>query len=346
MECPPFPSKPQSPSKSRLPPPAEKPQGQPPSPSPPYPFTPEVHVTEGVKPTEKIKGQAINSLCAELEGIALALTEIKKLTKYHKNFVIYSDSLSALQAIQSKNFKVIDIRCLYNLIRKFPPYVHISFVWILAHVGIQGNENVDKLAKAALNRTSTSGKLICYSNLKPKINTYIKSVWQRDWDAEGANKLHEVLPNLGEDLHRRGEGAGRKLETAMCRLRATARGFLTRRSTRKNIREELDNFLKIPDGQNDLAEYLPVVQPAVETFHHTKRFLYYIDVSSEEDTKRFEFLCRYILLSMESTSIKNCYVSVSFNKKLTVLWIAQLKTLLWTCCRFFFILKVILYSCV
>ncbi|GFN95233.1 ribonuclease hi [Plakobranchus ocellatus] len=84
---------------------------------------------------------------------------------------------------------------------------------------IQGNENVDKLAKAALNRTSTSGKLICYSDLKPKINTYIKSVWQRDWDAKGANKLHEVLPNLGEDLHRRGEGAGRKLETAMCRLR-------------------------------------------------------------------------------------------------------------------------------
>ncbi|GFO16331.1 ribonuclease hi [Plakobranchus ocellatus] len=87
------------------------------------------------------------------------------------------------------------------------------------NTSIQGNENVDKLARVALNRTSTSGKLICYSDLKPKINTYIKSVWQRDWDAEGANKLHEVLPNLGEDLHRRGEGAGRKLETAMCRLR-------------------------------------------------------------------------------------------------------------------------------
>ncbi|GFN81148.1 Gag-Pol polyprotein [Plakobranchus ocellatus] len=108
-------------------------------------------------------------LSAELEGIALALTEIKKkLTKYHKNFVIYSNSLSALQAIQSKSFKAIDIRRLYNLIRKFPPYVHISFVWIPAHVGIQGNENVDKLAKAALNRASCSVKLICWSDLKPK----------------------------------------------------------------------------------------------------------------------------------------------------------------------------------
>ncbi|GFO48660.1 ribonuclease h1 [Plakobranchus ocellatus] len=69
-----------------------------------------------------------------------------------QNFVIYSDSLSALQALQSKNFKVIDIKRLHNLIRKFPPYVHISFVWIPAHVGIQGSENVDKLAKGALNR--------------------------------------------------------------------------------------------------------------------------------------------------------------------------------------------------
>ncbi|GFO13696.1 ribonuclease hi [Plakobranchus ocellatus] len=54
---------------------------------------------------------------------------------------------------------------------------------------------------------------------KPKINAYIHSVWQNNLDAEGANKLHEVLPNLGKDLHRRGEGAGRKRETAMCRPR-------------------------------------------------------------------------------------------------------------------------------
>ncbi|GFO35247.1 RNA-directed DNA polymerase from mobile element jockey [Plakobranchus ocellatus] len=84
---------------------------------------------------------------------------------------------------------------------------------------IQGNENVDKLAKAALNRASCSGKLICWSDLKPKINAYIHTVWQENWDAEGANKLHEVLPNMGEDLHKRGEGASRKRETAMCRLR-------------------------------------------------------------------------------------------------------------------------------
>ncbi|GFO44337.1 hypothetical protein PoB_007084200 [Plakobranchus ocellatus] len=129
------------------------------------------------------------------------------------------DSLSALQVIESKNFKVKDIRRLYNLIRKCSPYVYISFVWIPAHVGIRGNENVDKLAKPALNRVSCSGKLICWSDLKPKVHAYIHTVWRENWDAEGANKLHEVLPNLGEDLSKSGDGAGRKRETVMCRLR-------------------------------------------------------------------------------------------------------------------------------
>ncbi|GFO27732.1 ribonuclease hi [Plakobranchus ocellatus] len=89
-------------------------------------------------------------------------------------------------------------------------FIHISFVWIHAHVGIQGNENVDKLAKAALNKASYSGKLICWFDLKSKVNAYIHTVWQENWDAEGANKLHKVLPKLGEDLSKRGEGAGRK----------------------------------------------------------------------------------------------------------------------------------------
>ncbi|GFO12854.1 ribonuclease hi [Plakobranchus ocellatus] len=82
-----------------------------------------------------------------------------------------------------------------------------------------GNENVDKLAKAARNKESYSEKLICWSDLKPTVNSYIHTVWQENWDTEGANKLYGVLPKLGEDLHKRGEGAGRKRETVVCTLR-------------------------------------------------------------------------------------------------------------------------------
>ncbi|GFO05423.1 ribonuclease h1 [Plakobranchus ocellatus] len=84
-----------------------------------------------------------------------------------------------------------------NVIRNFPPYVHVSFVWIPAHVDIRGNEMVDKLANAATSRASSSEKLICWSDLKPKVNAYIHTIWQENWDA-GANKLHEVPPNLGD----------------------------------------------------------------------------------------------------------------------------------------------------
>ncbi|GFO14941.1 ribonuclease hi [Plakobranchus ocellatus] len=139
---------------------------------------------------------------------------------------------------------------------------------IPAHVGIQGNENVDKLAKAALNRASCSGKLICWTDLKPKINTYINSVWQKNVDAEGANKLHEVLPNFGEDLHRRCEGAGRKRETAMCRLRVGHTG-LTQSYLLKNEEQSFcyacdrlytvrHNLIECPDFQDTRMKYFSV----------------------------------------------------------------------------------------
>ncbi|GFN88505.1 hypothetical protein PoB_001501100 [Plakobranchus ocellatus] len=81
MECPPSPSKSQSPSKSRHPRPAEKPQGPPPSPSPPYPFTPEVHVTEWVKPTKNIKGVAGQPKVWNIRGFGSNFEELKLLNR-------------------------------------------------------------------------------------------------------------------------------------------------------------------------------------------------------------------------------------------------------------------------
>ncbi|GFO25043.1 leucine-rich repeat and immunoglobulin-like domain-containing nogo receptor-interacting protein 2 [Plakobranchus ocellatus] len=51
-----------------------------------------------------------------------------------------------------------------------------------------------------------------HSTLDNLVNAYIHTIWQENWDAEEVNKLHEVLLNLGENLSRRGEVAGRKQE--------------------------------------------------------------------------------------------------------------------------------------
>ena len=154
---------------------------------------------------------------AELEGILLALNKFKTLKRLHSHFTIHTDSLSAVEGLRNRNFVNKNVRRIFNLIRDFPSRVHISIVWIPAHVGISGNETVDKLAKAALMRAVSIGKLLCWSDLKCQVNTYISSVWQESWDGEVRNKLHEVLPKLNESLST--DGTNRKNETVLCRLR-------------------------------------------------------------------------------------------------------------------------------
>ena len=153
---------------------------------------------------------------AELQGILLALGKIKNMSKSHKKFVIYTDSLSALLAIQNRNFKSKNVRRVFNTIKGISPKVCISFVWIPSHVGITGNENADRLAKAALFGTQNTKLFICWSDLKPKIDKYINDIWQRDWDGEVQNKLHHILPYLKENLQK---GNTRKEQTVMTRLR-------------------------------------------------------------------------------------------------------------------------------
>ncbi|GFO04556.1 RNA-directed DNA polymerase from mobile element jockey [Plakobranchus ocellatus] len=98
---------PPSPSKSHPPPPAEKPQGPPPSPSPPYPFTPAVHVTEGVKPTKKIKGlagQPKGSLPSNKWSVVMDTVVQWNIRGFRSNFeelkLLLNQSQSAVVALQ------------------------------------------------------------------------------------------------------------------------------------------------------------------------------------------------------------------------------------------------------
>ena len=49
--------------------------------------------------------------------------------------------------------------------------------WIPSHIGIQGNEMVDKQAKISLSLKPSSFK-IPFSNFKTSINKYILEEWQ------------------------------------------------------------------------------------------------------------------------------------------------------------------------
>ncbi|KAK6968619.1 ubiquitin-protein ligase E3B [Biomphalaria glabrata] len=130
----------------------------------------------------------------------------------------------------------------------------------------------------------------------------------------------------------------REREDATIHIQAAVRGFLTRQRLSKSLKAEVDAFLQAPPPESDV-EYKPIFKPATETYQITKKFLFIHDANSEEYRRRFEFLCRYILATMETDVLKFCYVSVSFNKQHTLSWISQLKSLLWKCCQYFYTLK-------
>ena len=96
-----------------------------------------------------------STFTAEVEGINKALTYVKVSTR--KSFVIFSDSMSLLQAIEiqeSKNPLVNRVlqtcqEILFN--GKF-----ITFCWIPSHKDITGNEHADRAAKDALSKAPFS----------------------------------------------------------------------------------------------------------------------------------------------------------------------------------------------
>ena len=78
-------------------------------------------------------------------------------------------------------------------------YKEIVLCWIPSHIGIQGNETVDKQAKTSLSLEPTSFK-IPFSNFKPSINKYILKEWQTLLNNSIVNKPLDIKPTIGEHL--------------------------------------------------------------------------------------------------------------------------------------------------
>jgi ribonuclease HI len=105
------------------------------------------------------KGARLPNHCtvytAEISAILAALEWIKEeRTQYtdSRKFVIYSDSLSSLQAINSSNVfyttnTITKIHTIYSDLYK--ERLQVDIVWIPSHIGIKGNEQADKMAKHA-----------------------------------------------------------------------------------------------------------------------------------------------------------------------------------------------------
>ena len=132
---------------------------------------------------------------AELRALLLALELIEG--SIEKQFIFFSDSLSAMQAMKKAHPDhplVGDILSWHTNIT-FHLELSIFFCGVPGHIGIPGDEQVDDLAKLAIN-LDTSEEPMFFKDFKPSINEHLTNVWQNRWSQSSPNKFLEIVPDL------------------------------------------------------------------------------------------------------------------------------------------------------
>lgn len=114
-------------------------------------------------------------------------------------------------------------------------------------------------------------------------------------------------------------------ERSAVTIQALVRSFLSRRRLHRDIRREIDEFFNADESGSSKRSALCIFKIA--------RKLLFI-CKTTEDHERLEKLCRSILSSMDAEGEpKVWYVSLALSKDLTLLWITQIKSILWYCCE-------------
>jgi ribonuclease HI len=156
---------------------------------------------------------------AEMIGILMALQWVEEV--HPRDVVICSDSYSALMSINSgKSASRQDIlyEILQNLYRIYRIGVNISFLWVPAHVGVEGNEEVDQLAKRSLKRNVIDINVsLSKTEVKAIIKSALNKMWQQKWDKESKGRhLYNIQNKVGVERSKYGS---RKEDAIISRLR-------------------------------------------------------------------------------------------------------------------------------
>jgi len=122
-------------------------------------FKDEIRTTAGVVAPNSVKTVRLpdnaSIFTAEIQALVMALDIIRRTRS--KDYVVFSDTLSSLQGIESckvKNPLILKIMKDHNQLINSGK--SITFCWIPSHVGIRGNEDADIAAKTGLDVTTTN----------------------------------------------------------------------------------------------------------------------------------------------------------------------------------------------
>ena len=110
-----------------------------------------------ILPIERLSDKS-SIFSAEFHALYLALDLVETAVDDERNFIIFSDSKSALQAISGQDWTHPLVLYILERLHWLVQYQEkrMLFYWIPSHVGIRGNEKADTAAKAGLLRRVTN----------------------------------------------------------------------------------------------------------------------------------------------------------------------------------------------
>ena len=128
----------------------------------------------------------------EISAIIWALWWVEQVKP--DRVVICSDSAAALVALRSRTSRArADLinEVLISLLRVEKVGCEVVFLWVPAHIGVEGNEAADKLAKNSLQRDNIDvempwGKPEFYSAIKEGL----EKQWQEEWSNEERGRMY------------------------------------------------------------------------------------------------------------------------------------------------------------
>ena len=152
---------------------------------------------------------------AEMTAIKIALREVLK--KKEKSWVIYTDSQSSMQAIESNKENHPIQNQIYDLLADLKEQKkQITLCKVPAHMVIKGNEEADKAAKEATDMPGLITTRLPYTDYYQTIRRARNSEWQREWE-DSTSKLKIIKPRIEEwqNTH----NSCRQYEVKLSRLR-------------------------------------------------------------------------------------------------------------------------------
>lgn len=166
--------------------------------------------------------------CTVFSGECLGIfkaVEYILLLKLSKT-LIFTDSLSALQAINNCSFKKIQHPLIYEikklLYRCHKCHYDVQLNWIPGHAGIYGNVRADELAKEAVFSGDIFPFKIYTPDLKSMSKQSLQISWQDLWDESSTHKgshYHKIQPYIPSKPWFFSTHFSRKVTSVIIRLR-------------------------------------------------------------------------------------------------------------------------------